>query len=210
MLTETTGRTPQDLVAELKDELAVDWLQAWRGLPQLGGREFGDLFASYGWEYDIPVHERESMVVRTRTGAHLTIGMGALFGIRSVGHYASHLKAGDPSENGAVLTRAAEDWPTYLNAVQSVLGAPTWTGPWDAPDFPEPPHRSYWPGRRFRLESRRPYQFAHWAPAGDARGRPHVVLSQSVSFPTWTTTAPGGSRLHLELWAPVEFLENHR
>ncbi|MGW2016435.1 hypothetical protein [Streptomyces sp. NPDC001927] len=210
MLAETTGRSPQDLIVELKDELRVDWIPAWQGLPQLGGEEFSELFSSYGWEYDVPIQERESMTVRTRTGAVLSIGLGSLLGVLSVSHYAWHVKAADASDNGAVLTRAAEDWPSYLSAVQSVLGAPTWTGPWDAADFPEPPHRSYWPGRAFRLESRRPYQFAHWAPAGDAQGRPHVVLSQSVSFPTWTTTAPGGSRLELELLPPVDFLEPRR
>lgn len=65
--------------------------------------------------------------------------------------------SGDPSENGAVLARAAEDWPGSRKAVESVPGAPTWTGPWDAADFPEPPHPSYWPGCSFRLVCRRPY-----------------------------------------------------
>ncbi|MGW6565429.1 hypothetical protein [Streptomyces sp. NPDC054975] len=206
MLTETTGRTPQDLVAELKDELAVDWLQAWQGLPQPGGAELQRLCEGYGWKTSPPIDERVSMTVQTRTGASLTIDMGSDWGhVRKVSHYAWHVRAGDPSENGDVIARAAEDWPEYLRAVESVLGAPTWTGPWDAADFPEPPHPSYWPDQAFRLESRRPYRFAHWAPVGDSQGRPHIVLSQSVSFPTWTTTAPGGSRLRLDLWAPIEF-----
>ncbi|MFE5631551.1 hypothetical protein [Streptomyces sp. NPDC056543] len=209
MLTETTGRTPQDLVAELKDELAVDWPSAWQGLPQLGGPEFRKLFDAHGWEYEVPVHERESLAVRTRTGAHLTIGLGPLWGIENVSHDAWHVKGDEPSENGAVLARAVEDWPVYLKAVESVLGAPAWTGPWDAADFPEPPHPSYWPDRSFRLESRRPYRLAHWVPAGDAQGRPHIVLTQSASFPTWTTTAPGGSLIRLELHASVRFLEAH-
>ncbi|MEU6947476.1 hypothetical protein ABZ957_19900 [Streptomyces sp. NPDC046316] len=55
----------------------------------------------------------------------------------------AELSAGDPSENGALLARAAEDWPGYRKAVESVLGAPTWTGPWGAADFPEPPRPSY-------------------------------------------------------------------
>ncbi|MFF9911908.1 hypothetical protein [Streptomyces sp. NPDC013457] len=105
-----TGRTPQDLAAELRDALAVERLPAWQGLPQLGGPEFRRLFDTYGWEYEVPVHERESLTVRTRTGVHLTIGLGTLRGVQSVSHYAWHVKAGDPSQKSAVLTRAAEAW----------------------------------------------------------------------------------------------------
>ncbi|MFG2644532.1 hypothetical protein ACGFYP_26595 [Streptomyces sp. NPDC048370] len=202
-----TGRTPQDLVAELKDELAVDWPGLWQGLPQLGGPEFHRLFEGYGWEYDVPVHERGSVPVRTRTGAHLTIEMDTLFRVRRVVHDAWRTRAGDPTENDAVLTRATQDWPLHVKAVESVLGTPTWSGSWNAPDFPEPPDRSYWADGSYRLEHRSPHALAHWKPAEDEVGRPWVVLHQSIHPATRTTTRPGGSALTLNLWAPPESSE---
>ncbi|WP_240110884.1 hypothetical protein [Streptomyces sp. MUM 203J] len=206
-MTETTGRTPRDLAVEVEGLLRVDWASVWPGLPEPGTPEFRRLCERYGWEPETPFHERGSMDVHTRTGAKLAISMESSWGqVRSLDHYAWHVKAGDASENGAVLARAAETWPVYLKAVEEVLGAPTWTGPWNAEDFPEPLHPAYWPDKAFRLESRRPYEFAYWQPSREVPGRPYITLSQSVSFPTWTATAPGGSRLYLELWAPTEFL----
>ncbi|MFJ3581235.1 hypothetical protein ACIPPS_03210 [Streptomyces sp. NPDC090127] len=206
MPTETTGRTPHDLAAELTAELAVDWPRLWRGLPQLGGPEFRTLFESCGWEYEVPVHERGAVSVRTPTDAHLTVFMDGRHRVEVARHYACQVMADDPAENAAVLARAAQDWPDHLKAVESVLGPPTWTGPWDAADFPEPPHPSYWPDGAYRLENRSPEALAYWEPAGGAEGRPWVLLEQSVSRPTRTTTRPGSFLVTLDLWAPPESL----
>ncbi|MFD3945087.1 hypothetical protein [Streptomyces sp. NPDC058579] len=205
MLTETT-RTPQDLVAELKDELAVDWPELWRGLPQPGGPDFRRLFEGYGWEYDVPVHERGCIPVRTRTAARLSIYMDGLCRVETAVHTPWSLKTGDPAAYDTALTRAEANWPVYLKAVESVLGSPTWSGPWNAADFPEPPHRSYWARGAYRLEHRAPFALAHWKPAEDEVGRPWVVLNQSVHSSARNT----GTSLRLELCAPPETLEARR
>ncbi|WP_137993562.1 hypothetical protein [Streptomyces vilmorinianum] len=211
MLTETTGRTPQDLAAELANMRAVDdWPSVWSGPPQGGSGEFDEWCGRYGWE---PQTFDRQLEVLTPSGGHWTfydrLG-GEWSPVESLTHYAWQVRADSPAENSAVLATAAEIWPTHLEAAASVLGAPTWSGSWDAADFPEPPHPSYWQGREARMRSRRPYEFAYWAPGGDVPGQPYIVLSQSVTFPTWTSTMAGGSAIALDVYAPGEFREARR
>ncbi|MFJ4778315.1 hypothetical protein [Streptomyces sp. NPDC088762] len=205
MLTETTGRTAQDLTAELEGWQGVDWVSVWEGPPQGGSPEFRKWCERYGWQ---PETFDRQLNVTTRSGGSWTffdVLGGQWSPVESLSHYPWQVKAGTAAENGEVLSVAAETWPVYLKAAEEVLGAPTWTGSWDAADFPEPPVPSYWPDRAFRLESRRPYRFAHWKPVGDAPAQPWVVLSQSVAFPTWTDQVPGASAISLQLHAPAEF-----
>ncbi|GAA0280409.1 hypothetical protein GCM10010302_17730 [Streptomyces polychromogenes] len=206
MLTETTGRTPQGLAAELAGLKAVDdWPSVWSGPPQGGSGAFNEWCGRYGWQ---PQTFDRQLLVETRSGGRWTfydrIG-GEWSPLVSLTHYPWQVKAGSAAENNEVLTTAAAVWPAHLEAAVGVLGAPTWTGPWDAPDFPEPPHPSYWHSREARMRSRRPYRFAYWAPGGDVPGTPFIVLSQSVAFPTWTTDMAGASAIVLDVYAPEEF-----
>ncbi|MFD3805913.1 hypothetical protein ACFWSF_11315 [Streptomyces sp. NPDC058611] len=204
MLTETTGRTAQDLSAELEGLQAVDWASVWPGPPQGGSPEFRAWCERYGWE---PQTFDRQLVVRTPTGGRLTFQSGGYWNpVESVSHYGWQVKAGAADENAAVLALAAETWPEYAAAAAGVLGAPAWAGSWDAEDFPEPPAPSYWPDREFRLTSRRPYRFAYWRGAGGGAAAPYVLLGQSIAFPTWAADMPGASAISLEVHPPVEVL----
>ncbi|WP_405980010.1 hypothetical protein [Streptomyces sp. NBC_00158] len=207
MLTETTGRTPQDLTAELTDLAAVDdWPSVWAGPPQGGTREFDEWCRRYGWE---PQTTERSLWLRTRSGGDWT--SYAVWGsdwspLASLSHQGWNVAAGSGKENPDVHAAAAEAWPAHLKAAESALGAPTWSGQWDSPDFPEPPHPTYWRDREERELSRNPFRLAYWAPNAGVPGQPYIVLTQSVSFQSWTTDHPGGSAITLSAYAPVEFL----
>ncbi|MEV7519479.1 hypothetical protein [Streptomyces sp. NPDC091371] len=208
MLTETTGRTAQDLAIELEGLQAVDWASVWAGPPQGGSPEFRAWCARYGWE---PQTVERNLVVRTPTGGRLTFESGGFWNpVESLSHYGWQVRAGAAQENPAVLDLAARTWPEYLTEATSVLGAPAWTGSWDAEDFPEPPAPGYWPDREFRMKTRRPYRFVYWAGAvsgtGSGPAEPFVVLSQSIAFPTWAADMPGASAISLEVHPPVEVL----
>ncbi|MEU4270118.1 hypothetical protein [Streptomyces sp. NPDC026092] len=208
MLTETTGRTPQDLAAEVANMRAVDdWPSVWSGPPQGGSADFREWCGRYGWE---PLTFDRQLRVRTPGGGRWTFydRMGGQWSpLVSLRHYTWQLRADSAEENGAVFDAAAETWPTYLKAAESVLGAPTWTGPWDADDFPEPPHPRYWNDRGQRELNREPYRFAYWAPGSGAPGQPLIMLSQTIAFATWTSDMPGGSAMSLRVVPPAEYLE---
>ncbi|MFG2667340.1 hypothetical protein ACGFY6_24250 [Streptomyces sp. NPDC048387] len=205
MLTETTGRTPGDLTAELTDLAAIDdWPSVWAGPPQGGTPEFYAWCARYGWE---PQTTERILQLRTRAGGEWTFfeAKGAFWNpIGALNHYAWQVLAGSGEENGAVHTAAAEMWPAYLKAAEAVLGAPTWSGDWDAADFPEPPRPDFWEGREDRMETRSPYRLAYWAPDGRVPGQPFVVLQQSLSFQAWTAAEPGASAISLDVFAPAQ------
>ncbi|MEU2582822.1 hypothetical protein ABZ612_07635 [Streptomyces avermitilis] len=208
MLTETTGRTPRDLATELAGLRDVDWPWVWTGPPQGGSPEFREWCARYGWE---PRNVEGNLDVRTRSGGELTFGAGGFWNpVDRVGHLAWHLDADAAGDNPQVVATAAEAWPVYLGAAESVLGTPTWTGPWDSSDFPDAPHESAWGGRDFRLQTRSPYRVAYWAPAGGRPGQPLVVLDQSVSFPTWTEDTAGSSMISLTAYKPQEAGDGRR
>ncbi|MEU4931449.1 hypothetical protein AB0G54_33910 [Streptomyces yokosukanensis] len=201
MLTEKTGRTPQDLATELAALVGLDWPWVWAGPPQGGSPAFGEWCARYGWQ---PQNVEGNLAVRTGTGGRLRFGSGGNWNpVTDVDTVVWDLAAATAADNEQVISAAADAWPRYLDAAAGVLGAPRWTGAWDDPDFPEPPHESYWPSRDFRLRTRRPYRFAYWQPAADGPERPYVVLDQSVSFPTWGEAAPGGSMIWLTAFRPV-------
>jgi hypothetical protein len=191
MPTETTGRTPHDLAAELTVLRDVDWASVWAGPPQ-GEREVREWCGRYGWE---PLTFDRQLEVRGRSGGPLTFYAGGMWRpVSSVGYDAWHVKAERADANTTVLSGADTAWPAHLDAAAAVLGAPVWAGPWDAPDFPEPPDPRYWESARTRLRERSPYRLAYWwAPSGDAA----FVLDQSVSFPTWTPDLPGSSAITL-------------
>ncbi|MET9605161.1 hypothetical protein ABZZ17_08840 [Streptomyces sp. NPDC006512] len=212
MLTETTGRTPQDLAAELTGLRAVDdWPSVWSGPPQGGTPEFYAWCERYGWE---PQTTERSLWVRTRSGGDWTLFPvlgGDWSPLASLRHQGWHLTAGSGEENPDVHTAAAETWSTYLEAAEAALGSPTWSGQWDSPDFPEPPHPAYWRDREERALSRNPFRFAYWAPETAVPGQPCITLSQSVSFQTWTTDGgPGASAVSVDVYAPLEFLAGDR
>ncbi|MFF1445508.1 hypothetical protein [Streptomyces sp. NPDC058295] len=208
MPTERTGRTPQDLAAELAGLMTVDWPWVWSGPPQGGSPAFREWCERYGWA---PQNAEGDLRVLTGTGGRLTFGSGGRWNpVTDIDYVARDLAAVSATENEQVIAATAEDWTQHLNAAAGVLGAPSWSGTWDAPDFPEPPHERYWPSRDFRSKTRRPYRFAYWAPATGRPEQPLVVLDQSVSFPTWTETAPGGSMIWLKLFRTAEGEGMHR
>ncbi|MEU6309822.1 hypothetical protein [Streptomyces sp. NPDC047014] len=200
MLTETSGRTAQDLAAELADLRGTDWSTIWPGPPQGGSPEFHAWCERHGWE---PEPGSRNLVVRTRTGGELTFeSNGAWRPVSRLTYWASRLVAADPSDNPAVLEGAASAWPAFLAAAESVLGPAAWHGPWDAEDFPEPPEQAFWGDRDYRLETRDPYRLAFWAPEGEHPGQAFFVLDQAVSFQTWGSGAPGSSVIVLKVHAP--------
>ncbi|MFF9015948.1 hypothetical protein ACF09C_23655 [Streptomyces sp. NPDC014870] len=208
VLTVTTDRTPGDLAAELANMRAVDdWPSVWSGPPQSGSGEFDRWCGRYGWE---PLTFDRQLQVRTTGGGRWTfydrVG-GQWAPLVSLNHFAWQMSADTAADNPAVFGTVDQTWPAYLKAAEGVLGAPTWTGPWDAADFPEPPHPGYWNDREERVFNHEPYRFAYWAPVGDTPGLPYIVLDQTVTFGTWTSDTPGGSAISLEVHRPAEFLE---
>ncbi|MFD3805911.1 hypothetical protein ACFWTC_20380 [Streptomyces sp. NPDC058619] len=200
MLTETSGRTAQDLAAELDGLRGVDWASVWAGPPQGGSPEFRAWCERYGWE---PQTVERNLVAHSRTGGELTFeANGAWHPVYRLTYWASRLAAAEPSDNAAVLAGAAQTWAQFLEAAESVLGPALWTGAYDAEDFPEPPERAFWGNRDYRLETRDPYQMAFWAPQGEHPGQAFIVLDQAISFQTWTADAPGASVIVLKVHAP--------
>ncbi|MGW0364347.1 hypothetical protein [Streptomyces sp. NPDC002990] len=207
MLTETTGRTAQDLAAELAGLRAVDWASVWAGPPQGGSPEFRKWCERYGWE---PQTVERNLVVHTRAGGEWTFeANGNWHPVESLTHWAWHLETHEAAENAGLLAHAAEVWPQFLKAAQDVLGSAVWNGPWDAPDFPEPPVKGFWPGQAYRLKTRTPYRMAVWQPTAQHPDQPCIVLVQSVSFAAWTADTPGSSRIRLSVNAP-EASRKHR
>ncbi|AOR33072.1 hypothetical protein BFF78_20180 [Streptomyces fodineus] len=199
MLTETTGRTPQDLATELAVLRDADWASVWAG-PPMPEPELREWCGRYGWE---PLTFDRQLVVRGRSGGELTLSSNGQWSpVSSVRYDAWDVRAGEAADNGTVLSSADEAWPGYLDAAVSALGAPVWAGSWDAEDFPEPPTPAFWRGRESRLSKRSPYRLAYWAPRS-ADGAA-FVLDQSVSFPTWTQDLPGGSMICLTARAAAE------
>ncbi|MGW2489398.1 hypothetical protein ACWCV9_19590 [Streptomyces sp. NPDC001606] len=201
MLTETAGRRPQDLAAELSMLRGVDWGSVWAGPPQ-SAVELREWCGRFGWE---PLTSDRQLRVRTETGSELSFGNTTTYGSPFTSVYLTgfwNLKASVPGENAAVLDAAAEAWPLHVEAAVSAMGAPAWSGQWDAEDFPEPPDPRFWAGRESRLRNRSPFRMAYWGPVGETPGQAVFVLDQSVSFPTWTQDLPGGSMISLVVYPP--------
>ncbi|WP_405976910.1 hypothetical protein [Streptomyces sp. NBC_00158] len=199
MLTES-GRTAQDLAAELAGLRGVDWASVWEGPPQGGSSECRTWCERNGWE---PQTADRNLVVHSNAGGRWKLeANGNWHPVESLTHWAWHVGAADAAENPEVLAHAARVWPEFLMAAEGVLGPAAWSGPWDAQDFPEPPVTGFWPGRDYRLKTRTPYRMAFWQPTGGHPGQPWIVLVQSVSFAAWSSDTPGGSRLRLSVDAP--------
>ncbi|MFE7807581.1 hypothetical protein ACFU51_23520 [Streptomyces sp. NPDC057430] len=200
MLTENTGRTAQDLAAELAGLRGVDWGSVWAGPPQGGSAEFREWCGRYGWE---PQTVEGNLKVHTPSGGGMTFWSDGLWTpVSSLTHYASRLRASTAAENAELIESADSAWPAYLAAAESVLGPAAWSGPWNAPDFPEPPEPHFWRERESRLKTRNPYRLAVWQPVGDPPGQALFILTQSVAFPTWTNELPGSSTIALDVEAP--------
>uniref|UniRef100_A0AAU2JR52 DUF317 domain-containing protein n=1 Tax=Streptomyces sp. NBC_00049 TaxID=2903617 RepID=A0AAU2JR52_9ACTN len=200
MLTETSGRTAQDLAAELEGLRGVDWASVWAGPPQGGSVQCREWCERYGWEAQTV---ERNLVVHSRAGGRWTFASNGNWNpVYRVTHWARHLKVDDASENPGLLTHAADEWPAFVKAAESVLGPAAWNGSWDAPDFPEPPEPAFWEDHDYRHETRTPYRMAYWKPIGEHPGQALIVLTQSVSFGAWTTTTPGGARIKLTVHAP--------
>ncbi|MFJ3841400.1 hypothetical protein ACIPY6_38645 [Streptomyces sp. NPDC090054] len=199
MLSETSGRNAQDLAAELEGLRGVDWASIWQGPPQGGSSECRGWCERYGWE---PQTADRNLVVSSKAGGRWTFeANGNWDPVFRLTHWAWRLSADEASENPGLLTRAADEWPEFLKAAENVLGPAAWNGPWDAPDFPEPPEAAFWEDREYRLETRTPYRMAYWKPVGEHPGQAVIVLVQSVSFAAWTSAMPGSSLLRLTVHA---------
>ncbi|MFI8359779.1 hypothetical protein ACIGD1_06390 [Streptomyces sp. NPDC085612] len=200
MLRETSGRTAQDLAAELAGLHGIDWASVWAGPPQGGSPEFRKWCERYAWE---PQNVERNLVVHSRSGGRWTFeSNGNWTPVFRLTHWAWRLVAEDASENPALHDAAASAWPEFLAAAESVLGPAQWSGAWDAEDFPEPPERAFWADRDFRLETRDPHRMAFWPPRGEHPGQAFFVLDQAVSFRSWGTQEPGSSVIVLKVYAP--------
>ncbi|MFF0001598.1 hypothetical protein, partial [Streptomyces avermitilis] len=76
MLTETTGRTAQDLAVELAVLRDADWAALWAGAPQ-SAIDLERWCGRYGWE---PRTSDRQLVVRTGNGGELTFDSGGIWG----------------------------------------------------------------------------------------------------------------------------------
>ncbi|KUN10526.1 hypothetical protein AQI95_02110 [Streptomyces yokosukanensis] len=123
MLTETTGRDPQDLAAELAVLREVDWASVWAGPPQ-SANELREWCGRYGWE---PLTFDRQLRVRTTTGGELSFGNTTTYGspLVSAGLTACwRVTASGPQDNGAVLAAAARG-PTAGHGVLNPAAALT-------------------------------------------------------------------------------------
>lgn len=200
MLTETSGRSAQDLAAELEGLRGVDWASVWAGPPQGGSSECREWCARYGWE---PQTADRNLVVSTPGGGKWTLESNSNWHpVYRLTHWAWRTKVDEASENPGLLTHASKEWPAFLKAAEDVLGPAAWSGPWDAQDFPEPPEPDFWPDGEYRVKTRTPYRMAYWNPTGENPGQAVIVLRQSVSFAAWTADTPGSAQIRLSVHAP--------
>ncbi len=172
MPTYEIEESPQHLAQELTGLGHVDWPAVWAG-PPTPGRALDDWCALFGWK---PLPEDRVLAVRTATGGRLSLTPvveGGWSPVRSLGWTTWHLRAESSGENDSVLEEAANVWPHYEAAARDVLGAPEFSGGWDAPDFPESrSHRL--PSRERRLRNRNPYRLAVWR--GASPEEPVIML----------------------------------
>ncbi|MFF3328769.1 hypothetical protein ACFYWX_04290 [Streptomyces sp. NPDC002888] len=174
MTTLKTERSPQQFTEELKELEHVDWPAVWVGPPS-SGQALDDWCTLLGWR---PVPSERTLSVETATGQQMALYPvvgGDWAPVASLSWTTWHLRADDPAENQTVLDRAAEAWTAYEAAARSVLGEPEFSGAWDDPAFPEPPHDGHWlMPRDLRLENQSPYRLAIW-PASGPEGRVTVL-----------------------------------
>lgn len=166
MTTQKNEHSSDELAEVLKNLDHVDWPAVWAGPPS-PGQALDDWCALFGWT---PIPHERSLDVRTPSGQRLALypATGRIWApVQVLATTFWNLRADDPSENDAVLARAAEVWPAYEAAARSVLGEPAFSGAWDDPEFPEPPHEGHWLWPRdMRLKYQSPYRFAMWHPKG--------------------------------------------
>lgn len=156
--------SPQHLAQELAGLGHVDWAAVWAG-PPTPGRALDDWCALFGWK---PLPEDRVLAVRTATGGRLSLTPvveGGWSPVGSLGWTTWHLRAETSGENELVLEEASDVWPRYEAAAREVLGAPQFSGAWDAPDFPEG-QGGRLPSRERRLRSRNPHRLAVWRGTG--------------------------------------------
>ncbi|MEU5244336.1 hypothetical protein AB0G81_09525 [Streptomyces asoensis] len=164
--------SPQHLAQELNGLEHVDWPAVWAG-PPVPGQALDDWCALFGWK---PLPKDRVLGVRTATGGRLTLTPvigGGWSPVQSLGWTTWQLRADSAAENDRVLDETAAAWPRYEEAAREVLGAPAFSGAWDAPDFPEGPGR-WLPSRERRLRHRNPYRLALWRGTGPEK--PVIVL----------------------------------
>ncbi|MEU2582813.1 hypothetical protein ABZ612_07590 [Streptomyces avermitilis] len=188
MTTLRIERTPEQLAEELKGLEHVDWPAVWAGPPS-PGQALDDWCALFGWQ---PTSAERVLSVRSSTGQSIELSpvrSGGWAPVKQLGWTSWNLWADDPSENDEVLARAAEVWAAYEEAARTVLGEPAFSGAWDAPEFPEPPHERHWlMPRDLRLEDMDPYRLAMW-PENGPEGRITVLTVNPGLAPV-----PGESR----------------
>ncbi|GGV05376.1 hypothetical protein GCM10010260_48180 [Streptomyces filipinensis] len=174
MPTLLIDESPQRLATELTGLEHVDWPAVWAG-PPVPGQALDDWCALFGWK---PLPEDRVLAVRTSTDGRLTLTPvvgGGWSPVQSLGWTTWQVRADSPEENEQVLDIAAGAWPAYETAAEEVLGKPSFSGAWDAPDFPDSGNPPHWlPSRERRLRTRNPYRIAIWRSA-DPEG-PVVVL----------------------------------
>ncbi|MEU4931439.1 hypothetical protein AB0G54_33860 [Streptomyces yokosukanensis] len=201
MTTQKNDHSPDELAEVLKNLDHVDWPAVWAGPPS-PGQALDDWCTLFGWK---PLPGERSLDVRTHTGQRLALyplsgQIWAPVGVLATTFW--NLRADDASENDEVLARVAEVWPTYEAAARSVLGEPTFSGAWDDPAFPEPPHERHWlKPRDLRLKRQSPYRLAVW----DAKGPEDRITVLGVDLSVAPTSrTPRGALINLDCYPPED------
>ncbi|MFF7359225.1 hypothetical protein ACFZA1_42640 [Streptomyces filipinensis] len=201
MPTRKNDHSPEELAEVLKNLEHVDWPAIWAGPPG-PGQALDDWCALFSWE---PLPGERSLGVRTPTGQRLTLfpHTGQIWApVSALATTFWHLRADDASENAEVLARAADVWPAYEAAARSVLGEPAYSGAWDDPAFPEPPHERHWLWPRdLRLQYRSPYRLAMWLPKGP---EDRVTVLQVNLGVVPSEDIPRGALIDLDCFPPED------
>ncbi|MEU6313471.1 hypothetical protein [Streptomyces sp. NPDC047014] len=153
-------RTPQELVAELRGLVGVEWETVWAG-PPLPGQGLDMWCAQFGWT---PTQFEYVLNVRTDTGGEHVLNArgGSWRPVQSLSHWVWGASAETPEGNPEVLAEADRVWPVYRDAVSSVLGGPAWEGAWDSSFFPGALGEYAIPKVSDRIEEKDPYRMAYW------------------------------------------------
>lgn len=199
MTTLRIERSPEQLAEELRGLEHVDWPAVWAGPPN-PGQALDDWCALFGWR---PLAGERILSVHSATGQRIAlypVDGGGWAPVQNLNWTTWHLRADSAAENDLVLTQAAEAWTAFEAATRGVLGDPMFSGSWDDPGFPEPPHEHHWLApREIRHEDMDPYRMAVW-PAAGAEGR-ITVLTVNLGL-TPLPGEPRGVLINVDCYPP--------
>ncbi|MFE7761845.1 hypothetical protein [Streptomyces sp. NPDC057438] len=193
----TADRTPDQLVAELQRFFGVDWPTVWAGVPEDEAKR-AHWCAGFGWR---PLWFEAGLRVRTALGGRLHLASTAPSQpVTRVEHTVWSARASGTTENQRVTDLAETRWNTYLDALQGLMGAPYWSGAWDAAGFPELPGRGPWYSSEWRLANRDPRRVAVWWFSSSEA--PVIELKMTLGTGSPAEPTPADARIGLSCHAP--------